>query len=394
MMKYLIPEVNMEELNKKLDVVKRNCARYGCTFHFSIIGEHYRTHRWPDGCEAKVKYIEINVSGIAKVNGWELRAIIDHSNSGGNVVYLMDEGQHIPAEYYHSKSWCDHCNTYRDRKYTAILFNENTNEFKQIGSACLKLYTQGFDAKLIASALKYFKVYEECQHTDYRFFSYNKYYDLDLYLAYAIECIDKFGFVSSRSGYPTKDVAFDALNHFEYGIESRYSPYIKYDDVHFDVHRPEISHKLESVKAYVDMMEDSEEDSYQHNVKVAFSNKYVSSKLFAFIAAAVNSYNKYEAQMAYLKAKKDSGMDSKHVGNIGDKIQFDVSDFAVLSSYMTPYGYKYIYKFVDMDQNIFIWRTGKVIAPEGVKHVFGTVKCHSEFKNEAQTELIRCKVSY
>lgn len=99
---------------------------------------------------------------------------------------------------------------------------------------------------------------------------------------------------------------------------------------------------------------------------------------------------------------------SNHVGSIGDKIDttavYAGSAHFEVNSYM-GYGTEtmYIHRF-KVDGNTFIWKTSKALGwwnnndewetpEEGTQvHLKGTIKEHSEYKDEKQTVLTRCKV--
>ena len=48
-MKYSIPEMNMEALEKKLARIAKKAAKYGCDFRFEKIGEHFETRELDRG---------------------------------------------------------------------------------------------------------------------------------------------------------------------------------------------------------------------------------------------------------------------------------------------------------------------------------------------------------
>ena len=84
---------------------------------------------------------------------------------------------------------------------------------------------------------------------------------------------------------------------------------------------------------------------------------------------------------------------SEYVGNIGDKISVEVK---LVGKYYYEgfYGVTNIYKFVDNNDNIYVWKTStyKEIELNEVYTLRGTIKEHSEYKDEKQTILIRCKI--
>lgn len=104
-----------------------------------------------------------------------------------------------------------------------------------------------------------------------------------------------------------------------------------------------------------------------------------------------------EAEEARIKAEKAI---SQYVGEVGEKVEVKGSYVRSGSWEQKAYaGYgmttMYCHTFKDADGNVFIWKTQKGIAFEYGENVNikGTVKAHSEYKDEKQTELTRCKVT-
>lgn len=103
-----------------------------------------------------------------------------------------------------------------------------------------------------------------------------------------------------------------------------------------------------------------------------------------------------EAEEARIKAEKAK---SQHVGEIGDKLNFNgvyVRSGSWKQRAFNGYGTTtmYVHTFKDDDGNVFIWKTQNGVNLESGEAVFikGTVKNHTEYKDEKQTELTRCKV--
>ncbi len=104
-----------------------------------------------------------------------------------------------------------------------------------------------------------------------------------------------------------------------------------------------------------------------------------------------------EAEEARIKAEKAI---SQHVGQVGEKVEVKGSYVRSGSWEQKAYaGYgtvtMFVHTFKDADGNVFIWKTQKGIAFEYGENVNikGTVKAHSEYKDEKQTELTRCKIT-
>ena len=104
-----------------------------------------------------------------------------------------------------------------------------------------------------------------------------------------------------------------------------------------------------------------------------------------------------EAREAEIKAQKAI---SQYVGQIGDKVEIKgiyVRSGSWQQKSFSGYGTEtmWLHIFKDSDGNVFTWRTQKSIGLEYGEPVIikGTIKNHSEYKDEKQTELTRCKVT-
>lgn len=80
--------------------------------------------------------------------------------------------------------------------------------------------------------------------------------------------------------------------------------------------------------------------------------------------------------------------------NVGDKVDI-IACLNNCCGFDSQFGVMYIYRFVDADGNVYIWKTSNYIADLEKKNVNirGTVKDNSEYKGEKQTVLTRCKIS-
>lgn len=90
---------------------------------------------------------------------------------------------------------------------------------------------------------------------------------------------------------------------------------------------------------------------------------------------------------------------SQYVGEVGDKIDMDaVLDHRAWFEIPSFRGYgteiKYIYTFRNAHGDALVWKTSKGMDIENGEtvHLKGTIKEHSEYDDEKQTVLTRCKV--
>ncbi|MBR6623319.1 MAG: hypothetical protein IKH82_03750 [Clostridiales bacterium] len=90
---------------------------------------------------------------------------------------------------------------------------------------------------------------------------------------------------------------------------------------------------------------------------------------------------------------------SQHVGNVGEKLDIEAT-YDHRAYYTAHIGWMeqtiYIHTFRDIDGNALIWKTSStslvgIVDGDKVK-LRGTIKEHSEYNDEKQTALTRCKV--
>ncbi len=398
-MTYSIPECNFENLTKKISAIRKKCEKYGCDFRFEVVGSEYKRHTFEDGSIGLIKYISVDVEGCAKLADWEVVAILDHKHSAGNVVHVLDSSFRLPDEYYYSKGKCDHCNTSRYRRYTAIVRNVKTGNIKQIGGSCLKSYTQGFDAEFITKYLQCLKDIDDCCSWEISNSS-TRYFDRDRFLICVAECTLKFGFYPTSSEYSTKQRALDILNYLDYQIVPDWAKsadvfLAPYEAVGFNLDSTELIKLSDDTKDWIKRNEASNQD-YMHNLNVVFADPYISYKDLGIAASAVYSYLKDHKEITNRRNVNTINVSSsQHVGCVKDKITVDVASCSVAGVYSTIYGTTSIYRFVDIDGNVYVWHTSTYIEHlNRVKSVSGTIKSHSEFKGEKQTVLTRCKIQY
>ena len=103
-----------------------------------------------------------------------------------------------------------------------------------------------------------------------------------------------------------------------------------------------------------------------------------------------------EAEEARIKAQKAI---SKHVGQIGERITVDATfDHSAWFTFKLGWSTEtmYIHTFKDSNGNVLIWKTSSNslsnLEEGDLVQLTGTIKDHSEYRDEKQTVLTRCKV--
>ena len=187
-MKYFIHESNIERLEKKLTTISNKCQKYGCAFTYEVISEQFVKN---EAGEVK-RYIEIETEGIAKVNDWVFVAVVNFHENGNIIRKCGNTEIEVPERYYTSEPICEHCNAKRRRKDAYIIMNTTTGEFKQVGRSCLKDFTCGLSAELVAQYIAAFDSMIEGEAVASGWHVV-EYYDTKEFLQYVVECIKHFG---------------------------------------------------------------------------------------------------------------------------------------------------------------------------------------------------------
>ena len=400
-MRFSIYEGYIEALNKKVTRIRNKCAKYGCDFHYEEVGEEFRTVKNLNGEDVVARFVIVEAEGTAIVNGWEMVASVEHTENG-NIFSKALTDVEIPEKYRTTQPICEHCNVNRHRKHLFIVRNTETGEFRQVGKSCLMDYTNGMSAEFAAFMASCREVFERAVVYVPEGGSYEEYYDTESVLRYGAEVVRHFGYVSSSEIYATSTkertmlyylVDTGRITHPVLVSEARKDM----RSVGFD------SDSEQSVKLAKDALEwiktQEASSDYMHNLKVVTSLPYTNSKRAGILVSLLPVYKKELARQAAIKRKEEQlkrERKSEWVGEVGKRIDIDVESVISICSWSNSFdGYNvnttFLYKIIDVNGNVFIWKTQKVL--DNVNAIKGTVKEHSDYKGIKQTVLTRCKVA-
>jgi len=391
-MRFEILEGNMDRLEKKMIRIRNKCRKYRCDFKFEKLGETFKEVTDEDGNTFVGKFIIIDAEGVAKVNDWRFIASVDFTENGNIINKAVDV--EVPERYYKCKPHCEHCNMDRKRRYAFIIQNEVNHEFKLVGKACLKDFTNGMDAEAVAGYTAMFNEIIEGEKPSAGC-KIERFCNTVEYLRYVAEAIRVFGYVKSeKRGESTKDKATNYYGYYNGWFDGYWTKEVKETigkeirQYGINAEHEETIKLVENALAWVATQE--EDNNYIHNLKTACSLDYINSKHFGILASLFPTYDKtLERQKKVEDAQKKDGL-SEWYGNVGDRVELKVTDIKCLTGWETQFGYTYLYKITDDNNNIFVWKTQRYI--EEMSKIKGTVKEHKEFRGIKQTELTRCRL--
>lgn len=110
----------------------------------------------------------------------------------------------------------------------------------------------------------------------------------------------------------------------------------------------------------------------------------------------VNQLDDWDYEDYVKSQKKNLEPQSEWVGEVGKRLDFELK---IISSFEidTQFGWSCINALVDADGNKFVWKTAHdLVYTHGKGEVIklkGTIKEHSEYRDEKQTILTRCKIA-
>lgn len=409
MMKYEIYEGNMNRVEKHMNKIAKKCEKYGCDFHYEIVGETFKDfeidaddngNALDEPMTITRRFVIIEVEGKAIVNNWRFIGQIERTENGN--IFHKTVDVEIPERYYNSKPFCEHCGTKRTRKYVYVIQNTETGEFKQVGSTCLRDFTRGMDAEFIAS---YYAMFDKLAvfeaPADGNGYT-TTYLNTKEVLAYTVAIVNRFGFVraGAENGSSTASVFRDFYG-YEHGWYNAYfmkdykkSIAEKMDECNFKVCEADYETADEIIKHIITL---DDNNNYIHNLKVLCSNTLVAYANINMLCSAIVCWNKHlEREAKRVEREKENVRlsESEFIGEIGNRIVCKISEWKLLTSWETMYGTTRLYRFIDEDGNVLIWKSSKYIDDtREISELTGTIKEHKEYNGVKQTVVTRCKVA-
>ena len=328
-----------------------------------------------DGKTYIFKIHTFEVEGLSSYENWKIIAQIEHLPEGNVIKEFTDTK--VPEIYRNRPGVCDHCGVDRPRKITYIVENTKEGTFAQLGRSCVSLYTGGIqllDGVLPLLSLEEYDV--DHMDTDHLVIdSMWSYLPTESVVAWSLACIEKYGYAKTR----TEDGERNSLSTYRRVLDNMEDCSTKRDFEPQEAHYERFPEILEWVS------EHSEDNTFFSNVCVLLRGEYVSHKNAAYVVGAVG---------AFLRDKAfENKINNSFVGEIGDKVTFDIEEISVLSSFKSIYGLCYVYRIVDTDGHVFTTMTSRSLNISDVKKAKGTVKEHMTVKGEKRTVLTRISLS-
>jgi len=313
---------------------------------------------------------QYEVRGEYKIEGWEFVAEITHKDSG-NVIRCIksDYSDTIAQRYGEKMSTCEHCGKRLFRRNTFIIRNLNTNELKQVGSSCVKEYTNGLSAELCANISSFFAdIEDELMYRDEFRCSYssNTYFD-------RISSLKLMYYIVKNQGYDketTKQVFIETYREMDYK---------DIDALVNDGELLNVSNWLENK---------SNSNAYWCSCKTLYKSDEVEFRDYNYLLSMFSVY--FKEQFESQKQKNDAKDINEYVGQVGDRITFTAHQVRYLfgKGKYSYYGPEvYLVELLDKEGHTYIWSTSSYINIGDI--IKATIKEHKDYRGTKQTVITR-----
>jgi hypothetical protein len=388
---YEIPEVNFSTLEDKIAKLNKKAVKLNCQpIVINTIGYIDKKVKHDD--LFLTRYYQITITGNTPIiNNWELIASCEKKENG-TLIKVIPEKEY--PEKYRSLMICEHCNSDRYRKYTYIVQNIVTEEYKMVGKSCLKDFLGHVDPTFYANYLQWLadpelSEYEDMStgHNEYRI-------NTNEYLCFVSACIKDSGWTSRTKAKEsegmlesTSDYALEAMKSIIKPVYDKYGRKIEFP-IPEDNDLELVNNALNWAKSLKGELND-----YLYNINLLAQEETIKYKDLGFVASIIPSYKKTNEKEIEKKKVIEQKQKSCFVGNIGEKITKELI-YVNSYSYETQYGTTWIHKFIDSDNNTYVWKTSNYLNVDqgNLISIKGTIKDHNEYREEKQTILTRCKI--
>ena len=422
---YMIPEENVENLEKKFNAAARKIRKINPALEPTMTkGDHtivlvrkivlrpcdYRSEATVKEIpyEARKVELEIPEEAVFAENNWAFGGSVEPSGvDGKNFVNVnlsgKDFGFVVPSKYFTANPCtCDYCKTNRKRNKTYLVVNQETGEWKQLGKECLKLFVTGIDVDAIATFESFIKEAEEAANPGDEFFYNRRFKFVKVADALTLACA-----VYRERGYlATRDAVGNSNDLCNKNIVQRkLAQQYGYDSDFLNISNSvrneidEIAVKTttaiakEDVEVAVEMVKRFPDEPYYNNLKVIVENEYIPLNKLGLLVSIPKAIDGYEEKKKKQEEKERLAAESDYLGSIGEKISVNFVSGREVACCETQFGLLHIYEFKDMNGNTIVWRSSssKDIPESGV--VAGTVKAHEEYNGIKQTVILRAKIT-
>lgn len=400
---YVILSANMNWVNKKLATMRRRFERNGFDFTYEVLGTEYhdvniQDDPWLKPILRPAEFTRIYVDGHAVYNGWEFVAKVEATDEG-NIITGPPNTRTVPEHYRTDALVCDHCDHNRKRKHGFIVREPISGDYRMVGRTCLALYTGGLNP---ADVTYFASLFDELlTWNNNASLAPKSNHDI---LATPVEVVaHALATVEHQGGYYSYNRAMRS-DKAPTGVQTRDFIYAslgvgvnaKRTHAHMVDNGIDPSNHIEEAEELVTWIksQDTTDNDFLHNLSVLAHHKYIDvptkTSLMASVIAVRNNAERLSGRE---DTTQDNAATSSFQGQPGKRHTFVVESANVVASWENNYGnVMKMWKIVDAEGNVFIWKTSSAKDISDGVEVTAMVKEHSTYNGVEQTAITRPKI--
>lgn len=400
---YVILSANMNWVNKKLTTMRRRFERNGFDFTYEVLGTEYhdvniQDDPWLKPILRPAEFTRIYVDGHAVYNGWEFVAKVEATDEG-NIITGPPNTRTVPEHYRTDALVCDHCDHNRKRKHGFIVREPISGDYRMVGRTCLALYTGGLNP---ADVTYFASLFDELlTWNNNASLAPKSNHDI---LATPVEVVaHALATVEHQGGYYSYNRAMRS-DKAPTGVQTRDFIYAslgvgvnaKRTHAHMVDNGIDPSNHIEEAEELVTWIksQDTSDNDFLHNLSVLAHHKYIDvptkTSLMASVIAVRNNAERLSSRE---DTTQDNAATSSFQGQPGQRHTFVVESANVVASWENNYGnVMKMWKIVDAEGNVFIWKTSSAKDISDGVEVTAMVKEHSTYNGVEQTAITRPKI--
>lgn len=402
---FVIPERNIDNLNHNIEKLNRRATKLGVPNielkMLELVQYEEVINRNPSTgfllpapvTVNKVEWIVAVLGEAPKLNGWELRATLEHVDN--TCLVHCVPGYSVPTKFRKNTSYdCDHCGKMIRRKETHVVYNADSDEYKAVGSGCIKDFLGHRDPKSIARWYTWFSRVMQSFKDEEEYFGENwnpgDEIGLELWLSFVCESVIRNGWLSKSkfeaNGFVGQPTTWDALDNY---IASWGRPDPNKDNwIPSDEAKERAKKIVTWAREKFGKVDSNTADEYHYNLKMLVNLDFVTRKNQAIVASLAPYYWREQEALARKAAMKDKPS-SKYFAEIKDRIEISAEVISI-KEWNGDWGVAYIHNFLTEEGNQVCWWGSHNDMEPGKKYKFkATVKKLAEWNDQPQTVVTR-----
>ena len=386
MAEYRIPAVNFPRLQEEIEKLNKRATKLNMEpVKLAIVKTETVTRKDELlGFEYQETYHFCTVEGeTPHLAGWRLIAAVEPV--GDERLIREVPGRECPVQYRTTDFHCDQCHTTRQRKAIFVLQNEDTQEYKQVGSTCIADFLGGASPEgLLGSAeyvFNFVSLAGEAQEEGWGGGG-KRAVPIQHFVRVVSIIHRRLGYVSrtaAREGMSqaTADLAWSLCT----SPSADWRKFVEDNNLFpEEVDLRVADTALEWAAAITPQLAKS---NYLHDLGVCCRQDHVTSDRAGYVSSVIQAYN------FNLEKQAKPSTNSIHLGEVGKRREFTLT-IVSLNSSDGQWGAVTKVTFKDEANNAVIWWASGcpawLVTGETVK-VIATVKKHGEYRGVKQTEL-------